>query len=230
MRKFFFSFLILSVTANSFAQKKVNFSLKHELDSLFKRDQEFRNLISSDLIQTKTDSLAVVYKVPKDGLIQYIINIIPTIDSTNLIRVEEIIKQYGYPGKSLVGTETNEAAFFIIQHSKSIDKFLPVVKKAVDKNELSYKLYAMMQDRSLMYNGKEQIYGTQGKGIQYINSETGKKEFMMIIWPVQDPANVNSRRKKAGFKTTIEEYSKQELGIDYKVFTLNEVKTLEQSN
>jgi hypothetical protein len=88
----------------------------------------------------------------------------------------------------------------------------------------------MMQDRSLMYNGKEQIYGTQGKGIQYINSETGKKEFMMIIWPVQDPANVNSRRKKAGFKTTIEEYSKQELGIDYKVFTLNEVKTLEQSN
>lgn len=230
MRKFVVIFLILSVTANSFAQKNINVNLKHELDSLFKKDQEFRNLISSELLQTKADSLAVVYKVPEEGLIQYIINIIPAIDSTNLIRVEEIINQFGYPGKSLVGAETNEAAFFIIQHSRRIDKYLPVIKKAVDENELSYQLYAMMQDRSLMYNGKEQIYGTQGRGIQYLNRETGNKEFMMIIWPIQDPANVNNRRKKAGFKTTIEEYSKQELGIDYKVFTLDEVKSMEQSN
>ena len=88
----------------------------------------------------------------------------------------------------------------------------------------------MMLDRSLMYNGKEQIYGTQGKGIQYLNRQTGQREFIMIIWPIKDPTKVNIRRKQAGFKTTLEVYSKKELGIKYKPFTLKEVKNMEASN
>jgi hypothetical protein len=219
---FIFTFIV-----SSYGQKKINTALKNELDSLYQKDQGLRELISSGLLQTSADSIADSYKIPKSELINYIVKTIPIIDSLNLLRIEQILKQYGYPGISLVGTGTNEAAFYILQHAQNIDKYLPTIKKAVDNNELSFKLYAMMLDRSLMYKGKEQIYGTQGKGFEMLNAETGEKEFKNIIWPIKDPLNVNDRRKKAGFNLTIEAYSKQQLGIDYKVLSLKDVKNMQ---
>ena len=141
--------------------------------------------------------------------------------------MEQIIKEYGYPGISLVGPETNEAAYYVIQHSTKIDKYLSLIKKAADKKELRFTLYAQMLDRSLMYKGKEQIYGTQGKGLQVLNKETGTKEFKTVIWPIKDVADVNKRRKKAGFKSTVEQYAKQSLGIDYKILTLEDIKKMQ---
>jgi hypothetical protein len=85
-------------------------------------------------------------------------------DSSNVKRVVVIIKQYGYPGKTLVGEPTNEAVFYVLQHSTVIDKYLPLIEKAVKEKQLPFHLYAMMKDRSLMYNKKEQIWGTQAKG------------------------------------------------------------------
>jgi hypothetical protein len=142
------------------------------------------------------------------------------------VRVEAIIKQYGYPGKSLVGTPANEAAFYVIQHSDHIDQYIPIIKKAAEQKELSFTLYAMMLDRSLMYNRKEQIYGTQAKGFETIDKATGKKIFKMIIWPVQNPKTVNALRKKAGFDQTIEENA-QRLGVEYEVLTLQQVKAMQ---
>ncbi|WP_161599531.1 hypothetical protein [Hymenobacter nivis] len=49
----------------------------------------------------------------------------------------------------------------------------------------------MMLDRHLMYTQQPPVYGTQGM------TYTGGKG---IIWPTQDPAHVNARRKKAGFE------------------------------
>jgi hypothetical protein len=85
----------------------------------------------------------------------------------------------------------------------------------------------MMLDRSLMYHGKEQVYGTQGKGIQIMNAETGKKEFKMIIWPIKHSKNVNKRRRKAGFEQSVEENAKR-LGIDYKPLTLKDVAKMQE--
>jgi hypothetical protein len=143
------------------------------------------------------------------------------VDSSNVKRVEAIIKQYGYPGRSLVGTPTNEAAFYVIQHSTVIDKYLPLIEQAAVKKELPFHLYAMMKDRSLMYNKKEQIWGTQGRGQSILNKATGKNEFKFFIWPIANPANVNKRRKEAGFEQTVEENAKR-LGIPYKVYTLDQ--------
>jgi len=226
MRKLIPGFFIFIYSLSSLGQNKINIVLKKELDSIYRKDQSLRELISSGLYQTKADSIADSYQIPKSELINYIVKTIPVLDSLNLLRIEQIIRQYGYPGKSLVGTETNEAAFWVIQHSQNIDKYLPVIQKAADKNELPFWLYGTMLDRSLMYKGKEQIYGTQGKGLEILNTKTGKKEFTTIIWPIKDVANVNKRRKKAGFKSTIEESVKQ-MGINYKVFTLLEVKTMQ---
>lgn len=206
-------------------QIPVNKALKHELDSIFQVDQQYRVLLYSDEIKTNPDSIAKSYGVETSKLQIFLINKLASTDSSNLVRVEEIIKQYGYPGKSLVGTPTNEAAFFIIQHSKKIDQYLPVIKKAAEKKELQFSLYAMMLDRSLMYNGKEQVYGSQGSGFEMVNPATGQKEFKMVIWPIKNPETVNQRRKKAGFSDTIEENSKR-MGITYIPYTLAEINKM----
>ena len=174
----------------------------------------------------KSDSIADSYKIPQADLLNFIIKQIPLIDSANLLRVEQIIAKHGYPGKTLVGIPTNEAAFYVIQHSKNIDKYLPVVKEAADQKELPFTLYAMMLDRSLMYNGQEQVYGTQGKGLKVKDPVTGNESFTMIIWPIKDAAHVNELRKKVGFKLTVEENA-TEMGIEYKMLTLTDVKTMQ---
>jgi hypothetical protein len=227
MQKLIIGIFILFISLSSIGQSKINLTLKKELDSILLEDQNLRELISSDLLQTKSDSLASVFKIDKKDLVPYIIKQIPISDSLNLIRVEQIIKEYGYPGISLVGPETNEVAYYVIQHSTKIDKYLSLIKKAADQKELRFTLYAQMLDRSLMYQNKEQIYGTQGKGLQVLNKETGAKEFITVIWPIKDVAKVNIRRKKAGFKLTVEENAKQNLGIDYKVLTLQDIKKMQ---
>lgn len=203
------------------AQPQLNQSLKQELDSIMILDQKYRALLvlSSN---GKEDSLAAAYGIKKEELNSYLWKLQNEIDSSNIFRIEEIIKMYGYPGSSLVDTPTNETAFYVIQHSKVIDKYLPLIKTAAEKKELSFRLYAMMLDRSLMFQDKEQIYGTQGTGISVKNASTGNWETLLFIWPIKNPLTVNDRRKAAGFTQTVEDYSKHLLGIEYRVLTLEE--------
>ncbi len=146
------------------AQTGLNIPLKKELDSLQTLDQKYRTALSANM-RGKGDSLALVYGVKKEDLNDYLWKLQGEIDSLNTVRVEEIINKYGYPGVSIVGKPTNEVAFYIVQHSKVIDKYLPIVKEAAEKNELRFQLYAMMLDRSLMFQDKEQIYGTQVRAL-----------------------------------------------------------------
>lgn len=225
MQKLMTGLLILIFNLSCFGQN-INSALKQELDSIYAQDQNLRQVAATNLYRIKADSLADAYKIPKSELTNYIFKTIPIIDSLNIVRVAQIIKQYGYPGKSLVGEKTNEAAFYVIQHSKRIDKYLPDIKKAAEKKELPFNLYAMMINRSLMYHGKEQIYGTQGKDLGVHNTKNGTKEYIAIIWPIKDPSNVNMRRKKAGFELTVEEYAKL-LGTEYKPLTIAQVKAMQ---
>jgi len=128
------------------------------------------------------------------------------IDQSNLQFIDSVIQQYGYPGKSLVGNKAGQAAWYVIQHSDRIDDFLPQIELAALTGELPYRLYAMMLDRSLMNQGKPQIYGTQG-----LTLADGSN----VFWPIEDPDNVNDRRDKAGFGTSIEEYAADLFGPDW---------------
>lgn len=209
---------------SSYGQSRFSPTLKKELDSLLILDQKYRAALSANM-RGKGDSLSIIYGVKKEDLNDYLWKLQSEIDSLNTIRVEQIIKLYGYPGISLVGKSTNEAAFYILQHSKVIDKYLPVIKVAAEKNELRFVLYATMLDRSLMFQDKEQVYGTQGSGMSIKNKETGKWEDISFIWPIKNPTKVNKRRKAAGFENTVEESAKS-IGIEYKVFTLDEILRL----
>ena len=54
---------------------------------------------------------------------------------------------------------------------------------------------------------------------------TKQTDSKVIIWPIKNPAAVNTLRQQIGFKNTVEEYA-QSLGIDYKPYTLSEVNQM----
>jgi hypothetical protein len=215
-----FLLLILTTALSSKAQRRINASLKRELDSIYTVDQKYRLLM--DVSGKAADSLAAVFHTTTGQLQMTLWNIQSAIDSSNLAHIESIIDRYGYPGKSLVDTPANETAYYVIQHSTKIDTYLPLIKASAEKDELPYRLYATMLDRSLMYAGKEQLYGTQGQFFGTIDPKTGQPVMHKIIWPIGDPTNVNARRKAAGFSTTVEENARR-LDIEYHVLSLEEV-------
>ena len=197
--------------------------LKLELDSIYAVDQKWRGILFSPRLRNRPDSLARALGVMRESLPTYLPGQMLRTDSTNLVRVKQILQQYGYPGKTLVGEPTNEAAWYVIQHSDAIDQYLPLIKKAAGKGELPFYLYAQMLDRQLMRAGKPQLYGTQAFSYNVLNPKTGRREGQPpFVWPIKDAARVNARRQQAGFKTTVEQNAAN-LGVQYRVLTLNDV-------
>ena len=200
--------------------------LKHELDSIYAVDQRWRQMLFNLRVARRPDSLARALGVTRESLSAYVPGQLLRTDSTNLVRVKAVLKQYGYPGQTLVGAPTNEAAWYVIQHSDAIDQYLPLIKKAAGRGELPFYLYAQMLDRQLMRAGKPQLYGTQAFSYNVLNPKTGRLAGQPpFVWPIKDAARVNERRQQAGFKTTVEQNATN-LGIQYRVLTLQDVEKM----
>ena len=218
--------VLLAVAAS--AQGTLNVALKKELDSLFAADQQYRDILMAKDLGGKGDSLSQALNVPRAQLPEHLGRETMRIDASNLRRIEQIIGQYGYPGKTLVGEPTNVAAFYIIQHSPKIKQYIPLIEAAARQGEIPFDEYGKMQDRMLMQEGKEQIYGTQARNFGKVAKDGKLQQSPMFIWPIKDPKNVNQRRKEAGFTDTVEEYARRG-GVEYNVMTLEEVKTMENA-
>jgi TonB family protein len=130
------------------------------------------------------------------------------IDRSNLAKVEKLFAIYGYPGKSL-GEKHQSTAFLVIQHSdqEAQEKYLPLLTKAVEKDELKASSLGILVDRIKMKKGEKQLYGSQ-----LHETKQGIK-----IHPIEDESNVNIRRAKIGLQP-LEVYLKH-WNIDYKVPT-----------
>ncbi|UOG74481.1 hypothetical protein MTX78_20465 [Hymenobacter tibetensis] len=207
--------LLPSLSAS--AQTPLNWPLKWELDRIDAADQYYRELL-----------LGVPGIRPRYESLTGISWLMTATDSVHIQRIAQLIKQYGYPGRTLVGSPTNEVALLVIQHSSRIPQYLPLIKRMADQGEVSFATYARMLDRHLMQQGKMQLYGTQGCGYTVPSPTTGKPEQVSFIWPIEDATHVNERRKKAGFDSTVEENA-QRLGIEYKPLTMAEVQRIEQA-
>ena len=130
------------------------------------------------------------------------------LDGKNRQRLDEIVKQHGWPKKSVFGEEASGVAFLIVQHAE-LDyqkKYLPLIKEAVTQKEARRSDLAMLEDRILTREGKKQVYGTQLR----LNQTTQRME----LYPIEDEENVDSRRAAAGLEP-LAEYLKRAFGIDY---------------
>jgi len=222
--KYLFIAFFFSITMNGqkIQKIKINVELKNELAQIDRDDQMFRELMQPNVSPEQIENVMKEKNLTKEDVTVGLSKIMNKQDEENLVKIEKIIKKYGYPGKTLVGEPENKTAWLVIQHSPKIDQYLPIIKKAADTEELPFRLYAMMLDRQLMQENKEQIYGTQGAS--FFITKNRKKETISLIWPIKDFDNVNKLRKEAGFNETIEEYSKGLFGNDFifKRYTLEE--------
>ncbi|MGY3053690.1 hypothetical protein ACVWYG_001891 [Pedobacter sp. UYEF25] len=225
MNKTIFLILISLIPFGCRSQNKINQDLKSELDSILIKDQIFREYIDTQTNELRKQEIAKLTGYSKEYLDKNTWAIIAKTDSLNLVKVEEIISKYGYPGKSLVGQPTNTAVFLVIQHSPKIEKYYPLIEKAGKDKEISFTDVAMMLDRKLTEEKKPQIYGTQLEGKSITNKKTGKKEQVIYVLPIENAEKVNSRRKKAGFETTVEENAKR-FGVEYKNYTYEEIEKM----
>ena len=182
----------------------LDFDLKQSLDSIFKLDQKYRLVMDAENPKRR-DSLMEEFGIPKDSLGTDFWAKQSKIDATNIQFLDGIITEYGYPGRSVVGELSKDAAAAIIMHSNSIDKYIVQVKEAAERDELTYTIAATMEDLYLMNKGEDQIYGTQ---TAYVDEK-------YVIWPIKDVETVNVRRKEAGFTSTVQEYAKELFGDDY---------------
>ncbi len=114
-----------------------------ELLSIRDRDQEVRHRWIADM---KNEALkAEAEKVDKE----------------DLVRIEAIIAQYGWPTRSLVGRSAGDAAWIVIQHADlaTQKKYLDMMTKAADTGDLYPALLATTVDRIRVREGKAQVYG-----------------------------------------------------------------------
>jgi hypothetical protein len=143
-------------------------------------------------------------------------------DSINLIKVTEILDNYGWVGADKVGEQANLTLFLVIQHSdlKTQQKYLPMMREAVKNKKATASALALLEDRVALDEGKRQVYGSQiGR-----DNETNKN----FVLPLDDPDNVDKRRAEAGLGPladyvkrwdiiwNVEEYKKQLPGLEEK--------------
>lgn len=174
-----------------------NDAIKAELEKMLEQDQELRR--RADEVEEKQGS--------KSKELEELWEKQREIDKKNLARLEEIIKVNGWPAKSSVGGTASLAAFLILQHAdyEYQKKYFPLIKEALKKGEIEASRVALLEDRILVREGKEQVYGTQLKR----NETTGKYE----LSPIKDEENLERRRAEVGLPP-IAEYLKT-FGLEY---------------
>src|SRR5262245_6286792 len=199
--------LLLSLVSAHFAQDlraaSSNEAVRRELVKMGEDDQKHRQEmmdLMDRLAVSESEKLAKKWKQAVDRQNE--------LDGKNRQRLDQIVKEYGWPKKSVFGGEAIGVAFLIVQHAE-LDyqkNYLPLIKEAAAQKEARRSALAMLEDRILTREGKKQIYGTKLR----LNQTTQRME----LYPIDDEENVNARRAEAGLEP-LAEYLKRAFGIDY---------------
>ena len=107
---------------------------------------------------------------------------------TNEKRLCEILKTYGFPGRSLVGDDGVAAAFYLFKQFTPIDaqiEMIPAIAAAANKNELPKNDdYAAFIDRLRLHVGVKQLFGTQA----FVKGD------FLVLAPIEKEQQVDARR------------------------------------
>lgn len=109
--------------------------------------------------------------------------------------LEAFLEKYGWPLPSKCGPQAHEAAWFIaihnIGHPPMLKNALRILKTALDAGEPVAQEYAKLFDRIALYEGRQQVYGTQ-----FFPTPQGWHAENLV-----DPARVDERRAELGLST-----------------------------
>jgi len=151
--------------------------LHDELLVMSKADQDARQAL-----------IAAGIKRPNEKLVAQMMKV----DTANAARMRDIVRTYGWPGRSLVGEDGATAAFLLVQHADRDPAFqkrtLPLLHKAYEDGEASGEHLALLTDRVLVAEGKPQLYGSQAEIVGRTIS----------VKRVEDEENLDKRRAELG--------------------------------
>ncbi|MFE3501157.1 DUF6624 domain-containing protein [Kitasatospora sp. NPDC059160] len=108
-------------------------------------------------------------------------------------RLSEIMDAHGWPTAELVGEDAARAAWLIAQHAdRQLDvqrRALRLMEQTVADGTASPRDLAFLRDRTLVNEGRKQIYGTQIAGV---------KDGSPTPWPCEEPERMDERRAEVG--------------------------------
>ncbi len=128
-------------------------------------------------------------------------------DALNLVRLERIVADRGWPRISEVGRPAANAAFLVVQHSplEVQERYLPMLQAAVEVGEGRAADLAYLTDRIRIRKDQPQLYGSQ------VCSDAAGA---MVFCPIEDEANVDARRAAVGLEP-LAAYARM-IGFEYR--------------
>ena len=158
-------------------QWNYDLALKETLENIFERDQ-YNRLLWSQAVKNHPGDTERNERLARKALMT---------DSLNLVLVDKILSQHGFPRKDQVGDFGNQAVWLVFQHA-DLDyqkRFLPQMEAAVSRGDIAPLYLALLRDRIDVREGRPQRYGTQidGKG---------------NLAPLLDASRVNKWRQEVG--------------------------------
>ncbi len=185
--------IVAPLGAEEPAKKPTDDGLRRELLRRVKEDQYARKAMMEWLRTNRPESgKSLPSEMEKVG----------KLDEDNTKWLRHVVEKHGWPTITMVGKDGANAAWLLVQHADKDRKFqrqcLDLMKDLLPQGEADKKNYAYLTDRVLLGEGKKQLYGTQFHQVQ------GRWEPR----PLEDPLNVDDRRKEMGLGT-LEEYRKQ---------------------
>lgn len=156
---------------------------------------------------TIRDSLMDVYGAESEEADVYQ-NIYRENHKVNIKKVRNILDNYGWPEKSIIGEQGNRTICNVLQHDKPEirELYLPMMRQAVFDENLDPRLLVRAEDRIATDKGELQIYGGQMK--YYPETQS------FNVWPVYDPVNIDVRRAEIGLEP-IAEYLKNRFDFEW---------------
>ena len=113
------------------------------------------------------------------------------LDSMNVVRIEKIFSQYGWPSRELAGKRAGVILVKALMHAP-VDikkKYLPLLRDAVAARKVYWEALPALEDRIAIEEGRRQKYGTQ-----VATDERG----VYYLLPVENCDSLESWRRKAG--------------------------------
>jgi len=121
-------------------------------------------------------------------------------DSTNLIAIEKIVDQYGWPTDDVFGKNASFFSFFVIQHStlEKQEKYMNLMDSLAKQKRIDPWDFFMLKDRILCSKGEKQIFGTQsyyenGEKKHYPKVDDETMERIMLEYGVTPKKRNNSK-------------------------------------
>lgn len=190
------------------AAAQTNPRLAKTIDSLYKVDQSVQLKLKELFEQSApADSIKKQEALKNETFVR------------NIQIVKDIYAKYGYPTFKMIGKETSNNFFVLIQHADKDLAFqqqvLPVLDKISKKGQALRRNYAYLYDRVQRNSGGKQLYGTQ----LTFSPQTGLFDANnKIVYPpdLADPEHVNARRKSVGLEPIEEYYEKTAAFLGWK--------------